>query len=98
MVKQFPTVFDGKIQTMKGEKFHITLVKDDIPFFVRTPRSIPFAYKDKIKEELETLQEQGIIAPVTEVTEWCASIVVTLKKGSDKVWMCVDLSHLNKYV
>ena len=69
MVKQFPTVFDGKIRTMEGEKFHITLVEDAIPFYVKTPRSIPFVYQDKLKEELEILQEQGIIAPVTEVTD-----------------------------
>ena len=55
-------------------------------------------YKDKLKGELEIIQEQGIIAPVTEVMEWCAPIIVTPKKGSDKVRVCVDLSHLNKYV
>ena len=49
--------------------FHITLVT---PFCVKVPRSVPFAYRDKFKEELKLLQEQGIIAPVREVTEWCA--------------------------
>ena len=40
-------------------------------------------YHLKLKEELELLQNQEIIVPVTEVTEWCAPIVVTTKKGSD---------------
>lgn len=31
-------------------------------------------------------------------TEWCAPIVVTPKKGTENIRMCVDLSHLNKYV
>ena len=44
------------------------------------------------------MQNQGIITPVTEVTEWCAPIVVTPKKGSDRIRMCVDLSRLNRYV
>ena len=44
------------------------------------------------------LLEQGIIAPVTQVTEWCAPIVVAPKKGTDRIQMCVDLSRLNKYV
>ena len=61
-------------------------------------QSTPFTYKNKLKAELEILQEQSIIAPVMQVTEWCAPIVVTPKKGSNKVQMCVDLSHLNKYV
>ena len=58
----------------------------------------PLLTGDKLKEELDLLQEQGIITPVTEVTEWCAPIVVTPKKGSDRIRMCVDLSRLNRYV
>ena len=80
------------------EQFHISLTENAIPFCVKTPRSIPFAYRDKLKVELNLLQDQGIIAPVTEVTEWCAPIVVTPKKGTDRIRMCVDLSRLNRYV
>ena len=91
---QYPTVFDGQIRIMEGEKFHITLIDDAVPFCVKTPQAIPFAYRDKLKVELDLLQEQGII-----VTEWCAPIVVTPQKGSDMcACMCVDLSHLNHYV
>ena len=48
--------------------------------------------------ELTLLQQQQIIAPVTEPTDWCAPIVVTPKKNSDSIRMCVDLSHLNCFV
>ena len=51
-----------------------------------------------IKTELELLQQQGIIAPVTEATRWCPPIVVTSKKGTDRIRMCVDLSKLNRFV
>ena len=80
---------------MKGEKFHITLTDNTIPFCIKTPRSIPFAYRDKLKAELDLLLSQNIITPVTEPTEWCAPIVVTPKKNSDWIQMCVDLYHLN---
>ena len=50
------------------------------------------------KAELQLLQDQNIIVPVTEPTEWCARIVVAPQKGTDEIRMCVDLSHLNKYV
>jgi len=83
---------------MEGEDFHISLTAYAKPFCINTPRSIPFAYWDKHKAELELLQEQQIIAPVTKATEWCAPIVVTPKKQSDKIHMCIDLSHLNRYV
>jgi len=98
LMDQYPTVFDGQIRIMAGETFHITLVENAVPFCVKTPRSIPFAYRDKLKAELDLLLDQNIIAPVTEVTDWCAPIVVTPKKGSDRIRMCVDLSRLNRYV
>ena len=43
---------------------------------MRAPRTIPFAYREKLKDELDLLAGQGVIAPVTEPTEWCAPIVV----------------------
>ena len=98
MMEEFPTVFDEQIRTMEGEEFHISLTDDAKPFCVNTPRSIPFAYHDKLKTELNLLESQGIIEPVTEATEWCAPIVVTPKKDTDRIRMCVDLSHLNRYV
>ena len=51
-----------------------------------------------MKAELELLQQQGIIAPVTEATQWCAPIVVTSEKGTERIRMCIDLSKLNRYV
>ena len=86
--KEFPTVFDGSIRRMEGEEFHITLTAHAKPFCVNTPRSIPYVYRDKLKAELDLLQAQQIIAPVTEATEWCAPIVVMPKKNSDKIHMC----------
>ena len=83
---------------MEGEKFHISLTDNAQPFCVNTPRAVPFAYRDKLKAELDLLQSQGVISPVTEPTEWCAPIVVTPKKDSEDIRMCVDLSRLNKYV
>ena len=97
-MQEFPSVFDNQIRAMEEETFHITLVDNVTPFFVKAPRSVPFAYRDKLKEELNLLQEQGIISPMTEVTEWCAPIVVAPKKGTDRIRMCVDLSRLNRYV
>ena len=65
---------------MEGEQFHISLSANARPFCVSTPRSVPFAYRDKLKAELELLQSEHIIAPVTEATEWCAPIVVAPKE------------------
>ena len=61
------SVFDGQVRFMEGEMFTITLRGDAVPFCVKTPWTVPFAYRDKLKKELELLQQQGIITPVTEL-------------------------------
>jgi len=98
IMKEYPTVFDGQIRVMEGEQFLIKIQDNAVPFCVKSPRVVPFAYRDKLKEELDLLQNQGIITPVTEATRWCAPIVVIPKKGTERVRMCVDLSKLNKFV
>ena len=97
ITSEYPTLFDGQIRSMQGEQFHISLLDSFKPFCVNTPRAIPFAYCDKLKAELYLLEQQ-IIAPITTATEWCAPIVVTPNKNTDRIRMCVDLSHLNCYV
>ena len=95
VVREFPTLFDGMIRAMDGEQISYPLVT---PFCITSPRSIPFAYRDKLAAELDLLQQQHIIALITTPTDWCAPIVVTPKKNSDSTHMCVDLSHLNCFV
>ena len=98
VMEEFPSVFDGQVRVMDGEQFHVTLTENAVPFCVKTPQTVPITYRDKLKAELELLQQQGIIAPVTEATQWCVPIVVTPKKGTDRIRMCVDLSKLNCFV
>ena len=98
MINKYPTVFDGQIRTMQGEEFRICLAANAKPFCVHTTCTIPFAYRDKLKAELDLLESQNVIVPITEATTWCAPIVVTPKKHSQNIRMCVDLSHLNRFV
>jgi len=42
---------------MEGEKFHITLTEDAVTLCVKTPRAIPLTYREKLKAELDLLQE-----------------------------------------
>ena len=56
LVQEFPEVFNGQVTTMKGEKFTISVMDNAVPFCVKAPRTVPFAYREKLKEELELLQ------------------------------------------
>ena len=95
IMAEFPSVFDGIIRVLDG---HIHLTTNAKPYCVISPRTIPYAYQKKLAKELESLQQQQIIAPVTEPTDCCVPIVVTLKKHTDSIHLCVDLSHLNCFV
>ena len=81
---------------MEAEKFHTCFIDDAVPFCVITPRTILFAYWDKLKVDLDMLLEQEIIAPMTQVTEWCESIVVAPKNGTNRIRMCVDFVLLKQ--
>ena len=69
IMAEFPLVFDEQVHTMPGEKFHISHTADARPFCVTAPRTIPFAYRDKLKKEIDLLESHGIITPITEPTE-----------------------------
>ena len=57
---------------MEGELYLIALTEDAKPFCVHIPHTKPYAFRDNLKAELQLLQEQNIIA---RVTEWCVPLV-----------------------
>ena len=76
LMKEFHTVFDGQIRTMPGEVFRIRIIEGAKPFCIGIPWTLPYAYMEPTKNELELLESQGIITKQTEPTDWCAPIVV----------------------
>ena len=74
MINMYHTVFDDQIRVMQGEEFYISVVANAQPFCVHTPWTIPFAYHDRLKVELDLLQSQNVITPVTKATTWCAPL------------------------
>ena len=92
---EFPALFNG-LGKLKTE-CHKTLRPDAIPFCLDNPRKIPHPLIAKVKRQIETMIQQGVISPVTAPTEWCGGIVPVLKPNGS-VRICVDLTHLNKAV
>ena len=82
-MEEFPAVFDGQIRMIPGEVFKIMVTEAAKPFCISTPRTLPYAYTEPTKKQLELLELQGIITKQTEPTDWCAPVVVTWKK---EVW------------
>ena len=93
--ERFPLLFED-LGKMKDE-YKIILRGDAIPYKLSRPRNIPLALWDKVKQELERMQRLTIISPMNEFCEWCAPLVVVIKKNGE-LRLCVDYTELNKSV
>ena len=88
----------ASLKSMKGPPMKIHLKEDAVPFAIYTPRQIPFAFQDKVKKELDSLVNQGIIKPTGDTpSEWCHPLVV-VPKNNNGVRLTVDLTKLNSQV
>ena len=92
---EFPSLFSGlgKVKT----EVQITLQPDAKPHCVYTPRKIPYPLLPKVKQELDSMLQQGVISPVTVPTTWCSGLV-PVPKPNGNVRLCIDLTQLNKAV
>lgn len=94
---EFPALFHG-LGKMEGE-YNIVLKPEAQPFSISTPRRLSLPLLPKVKEELDRMEQQGVISKVEKPTEWCAPMVVVPKRtGSGRVRICTDLTELNKPV
>jgi len=94
--QEFPKLFSG-LGKMKCE-YTIVLEPGARPFSITTPRRISLPLLPRIKEELNRMEQQGVISKVEEPTEWCAPMVVVPKRTGRGVRICTDLTELNKSV
>lgn len=87
--QQFPGVLQDK--TGHCTKFKLTLqVKpDSVPVF-KPKRPVPYATVKLVEAELDRLQTEGIITPITH-SAWAAPIVV-VRKSNNKIRICGDYS------
>ena len=86
--------FQG-VGCFQGE-FHIT-VDPTVPPVVHPPRRVPEALREPLKKELDSLVGQGILAKVTEPTDWVNSLVC-VTKNTGALRLCLDPKDLNQAI
>ena len=59
-----------------------------------TARNIPLPLRDKVNQELDAMEAEGVISKVQQPTTWCTGMVV-VKKENGGVKICIDLKPLN---
>ena len=94
LFERFPKVFNG-LGTI-GKEYEIKLKDNATPYALHV-RNIPIPLRPKVKQELERMEQMGVVSEVTEPSEWCAGMVVVLKRSGD-VRICVDLKPLNESI
>ena len=94
ILEQYGNCFEG-VGCSQGE-FHIT-VEAAVPPVVHPPRRIPEALKEPLRKELDFLVTQGILAKVTEPTDWVNSLVC-VTKSNGALRLCLDPKDLNRAI
>ena len=91
----FPETFDGSVGLFEGEvKLQVT---PEVKPVQLPPRAVPLSVMSKLKEELDKMENEGIIRPCPETTDWVHNLVIVSKKNGD-MRLCLDPRNLNKYL
>lgn len=72
----------------------IPLKPDAKPHHAAGAKSLPYAYRDQVKAQLDMVAS-CIIEAVSELPEWCHLIVAVNKKGTHEKRLTVDFKRLN---
>ena len=75
---------------------HKIQLEDNYKPVIHAPRKVPLSLREKLKTELQRLEELDIIETVEEPTGWVHSLVIVEKQ--DKLRLCIDPKELNRYV
>ena len=73
---------------MKGYEAKIHINPDVVPRFCKA-RTVPYALRARVEDELERLVELGVIEPV-QFADWAAPIVPVLKSDKSSIRICGD--------
>ena len=84
--EESPELFSG-FGCYRGKEFTIE-VDPTVPLKFCKARTVPYTMREKVDKELDRLQEEGIISPVTN-SSWAAA-VVNMLKPSGTVCLCGD--------
>ncbi|XP_041961667.1 uncharacterized protein K02A2.6-like [Alosa sapidissima] len=87
VLSEHENVFKEELGTLKGTKATIHVKANAVPRFFR-PRSVPYAMRAKVEEEIDRLLKEKIITPV-KWAEWAAP-VVPIVKPDGHIRLCGD--------
>ena len=95
LMLKFPNVFSEGLGQLDGQ--YTIRLDETVPPVQHAPRRIAVALRPQLKDTLDALEAQGVIAQVTTPTRWISSIVAVPKKNG-KLRICLDPKDLNRAI
>ena len=87
IMHDFNSIFEQRIGRAPGIKLSLKLRPNSKPIYVRE-RNLPYALRDPVAAELDTLVKAGIYTPIN-LSDWGSPLVITPKPGG-RIRLCVD--------
>ena len=94
IMQLYPDLFDG-VGTIKNAVVHLDVKPDAVPI-VCSPRWVPDALRDSLKEELDRIESMKVIRKldINEASDWVHALVLVMKPNG-KLCACLDPRTLN---
>ena len=93
LIQQYQDVFSKDLGTLPGT-VHLQVEENAKPS-ITPPRRVLTALKEKYKDELNRLENLGVLTKVDKPTAWVSSFVIATKK-SGALRICIDPCPLNQ--
>ena len=84
----------GTTGLMATKPVKIVTKENAEPYCLTTARRVPFPLEKQVEDELNRMEQDGIIKKIHEPTDWCAPMVPVVKRNKT-VRICVDFKKLN---
>ena len=88
VLEHHKAVFDAGLGKLKGYEATIEVDPAAQPRFCKA-RPVPYAYRSRVEQELQRLEEEGVIEPV-QFSDWAAPIVPVHKSDGKSLRICGD--------
>ena len=92
LMQMYPELFDHIGEFPGTAKLE---VKPGAEPYIDPPRKWPIHLKDRIKQELDRMEQDGVIRKVEEHTDWCSSLAFSTKSDGS-IRICLDPAKLNR--
>ena len=93
ILNDYKKVFTG-LGCLPGE-YHIEIDPSVKPV-QHAPRRVPVPLRTKFKAKITEMEKKGVIAKVTEPTDWISSAATVQR--NDKLRICIDPKDLNEAI